>query len=429
MQGSHTSSISNSAGLDRPTLLLYLLLISLGWFSIYASDYGGTEETIPAFYDLSTRAGKQLLWIAMSGPVIIFHLLVNYRFYESFSYLLYGIGIVLLIGVLFLGKEVAGSRSWFALGPIHVQPSELVKYATVLALAKYMSPSQMRPNRPRNQLLMLGLMGLPVLLIIQQGDTGTAMVYSSLLLVTYRGGMSPALMLIGAYFMLLVVLVLFVQQLFLIAGVVAVSLLIAALVGKQPRRVFYVAVIAILTIGFVTGLEFAMQRLFKPYQYKRIQAMIRPDADPLGYGWNVTQSKIAIGAGGLSGKGYLQGTQTKFDFVPEKTTDFIFCTIGEELGWLGSIGTIVLFVLLILRIVQIAERQNSRFALLYGHGVAAVLFFHFSINIAMTIGLFPVVGLPLPFISYGGSSFIVFTGMLFTLLKLDIERKQVVSRF
>ena len=421
-------SISSSATIDRPALLLYVLLVGVGWMSIYASGYSSSEET-SAFYNLSTRAGKQLLWIVASVVLIAIHLLINYRFYESFSYLLYGIGILLLVSVLVWGKEVSGSRSWFEIGPVHLQPSELTKYATILVLAKFMGRLQLQPNRLSNQLWIICMMGLPALLIILQGDTGTAMVYSSLLLLSYRGGMSPTLMIIGTYFVLFFVLVLFVQQLFLITGIVAVALLATALLGKRIRRVLFVAATALLTIGFVVGLDFTMQRLFKPYQYKRIQAMINPEADPFGYGWNVTQSKIAIGAGGLSGKGYLQGTQTKLDFVPEKTTDFIFCTIGEEFGWMGSLVLLTFFALLILRIVQIAERQNSRFAILFGHGVAAVLFFHFVVNIAMTLGLFPVVGIPLPFISYGGSSLFVFTSMLFTLLKLDMDRKQVYSSF
>ena len=419
-------SISSSATLDRPVLLLYVALVSIGWMSIYAASYSHSGEAT-AFYDFDTRPGKQLLWITASLALIAFHFLLNHRFYESFSYLLYGLGIVLLLGVLFFGKEVSGSRSWFELGPVHVQPSELAKYVTLLALAKFLGRSQLRPNRLSTQLWVLCLMGIPAILIVWQGDTGTAMVYSSLLLVSYRGGMNPALIVIGTYLVLFFVLVLFVEQLFLITGIVAVSLLVVALLAKYTRWVLFVVLVALLTVGFVVGMDFAMQRLFKPYQYKRIQALIHPEADPFGYGWNVTQSKIAIGAGGLSGKGYLQGTQTRFDFVPEKATDFIFCTLGEEFGWIGSLVLLSLFVLLVLRIVQIAERQNSRFAILFGHGVAAVLFFHFTVNIAMTLGLFPVVGIPLPFVSYGGSSLFVFTSMLFTLLKLDMDRKQVYS--
>ena len=273
-------SISSSATLDKPALLLYLVLIGVGWLSIYASGYSGLAESTPAFYDLSTRAGRQLMWMAVCLLPIAFHLLLSYRGYDSFAYLFYGIGILLLLGVLFLGKEVSGSRSWFDLGPVHVQPSELVKYTTLLALARFLGGSQFQPHRLRDQAVLLLIIGLPVLLIIWQGDTGTAMVYSSLLLVTYRGGMSPAIMLGGTYLVVLFVLVLFVKQLFLITGIVAVALLVAALIGKRAKRAFFVAIAALLTVGFVIGLEFAMQRMLKPYQYKRIQAVINPEGRP-----------------------------------------------------------------------------------------------------------------------------------------------------
>ena len=415
-----------STQIDRPMVALYVILLIVGWMSIYASGYGGAE-TLP-FYDLGTRSGKQMLWIIGCGLLILLQWLLNYRIYESFAYLMYGLSIVLLLVVLFLGKEVAGSRSWFQIWGMNIQPSELTKYATILALSKFMSPSQLQPNQLPVQLRMLFLAVLPAALIVLQGDTGTALTYSSLLLLMYRGGMSPRLMVVGSYLVIFFVLVLFVQKLFLITGIVALALLMMALFSKRVQVILFITITALLTVVYVLGMDFAMQNMLKEYQYKRIQAMIRPDADPFGYGWNVTQSKIAIGAGGFSGKGFLESTQTKYDFVPEKSTDFIFCIIAEEFGWVGSVFVLTLFVLFIVRIVQIAERQNNRFALLYGHGIAAIFLFHFMVNIAMTIGLFPVVGIPLPFISYGGSSLWAFTAMLFTLLKLDMQRKEMISR-
>ena len=422
-----SDNVKSTASIDKTAILLYLLLIAVGWISIYASEYKG-EESQAMFYDLGTRAGRQLLWIMGCGVLILLQWVLNYRFYEAFAYLTYGVSILLLLTVLFLGKEVAGSRSWFQIGALSVQPSELAKYATLLALSHLMSPSQLRPNQWPTQLKMLLLASFPAVLIVWQGDTGTALTYTSLLLLMYRGGMSPRLMIVGMYVLLFFVLVLFVRQLFLVSGIVAVALLLIALFGKKLQSMLFIVGVTLLTIVYVLGLEFSMKHLLKEYQYKRIQSMIDPDADPFGYGWNVTQSKIAIGAGGLTGKGYLKGTQTKYDFVPEKSTDFIFCTVSEEFGWIGSISLITLFVLLIIRIVQIAERQSSRFALLYGHGVATMYLFHFGVNIAMTIGLFPVIGIPLPFISYGGSSLWMFTIMLFSLLKLDMERKKMISR-
>ena len=373
---------------DRPIIVLYLLLLTWGWFSIYAAEYDVLAAQRVPFWDLGTRAGKQLMWIGSSAILICFHFLMHYRFYESFSYLLYALGVGLLIAVLFFGEEVSGSRSWFVLGSFRLQPSEVVKYATIMALARFLSPSQRQPNRLSNQLCMFCLMGLPILLIVWQGDTGTALVYSSLLFLMYRGGMSPIFMLIVIYCIILIACVLLIKKLFLITGIIILALVLIALSGKHIRRILFIVLSAGLTIIFAMGLDFAMQRTFKAYQYKRIQSLINPETDPFGTGWNVTQSKIAIGAGGLTGKGYLKGTQTKFDFVPEKTTDFIFCTIGEEFGWLGTFGLLVLFVLFILRIIKIAERQNSRYAMLFGHGLAAVIAFHFVVNISMTIGFF-----------------------------------------
>ena len=414
---------------DKPASVLYALLLIIGFFSIYAAEYETISELQRPFWDLDTRAGKQLLWISLCVVLIVIQVFMDYRLYESFAFSFYILGIFGLIAVLFYGQEVSGSRSWLTFGGLRIQPSELVKYTTIMILAKFLSPSQCRPNQLKTQVSMLFLMGLPAVLIVWQGDTGTALVYVSLLLLLHRAGMHPTYMLIGAYLCILFVLVLFVDRIFILASIAIIALIALALVGKRPRKLAFVILSTGITISCVMGLEFAMQRVFKPYQYKRIQALIHPEADPFGFGWNVTQSKIAIGSGGFAGKGYLRGTQTKFDFVPEQTTDFIFCTIGEEFGWLGTVGVVIVFVLFILRIIQIAERQNSRFAMLYGHGVGAIFFFHFAVNIAMTIGLFPVIGIPLPFISYGGSSLLCFTLMLFTLLKLDTERKKVLPRF
>ena len=412
---------------DILAIALYIVFVLSGIALIYAADYEYGQTR--GFYEFALRSGKQGVWVLCSGILILLIALVSFRIYDSFAYVMYALCTVLLILVLVFGKEVAGSRSWLALGTWQVQPSEFAKYATLLALAKLLSGTSFRINSLKGQCMCYALVGLPTLLVVLQGDLGTALVFSCLLFVTYRAGMNPMVLFLLFYFVLMFVLVLLVSKWVLLVWLVALCLLALALAGKNYRYMLFIASFGVITTVFIMSLNAAMTSFLRPYQYERIQAMVNPGADPLGYGWNVTQSKIAIGAGGLRGKGYLKGTQTKLDFVPEKSTDFIFCTLSEEFGWIGAATLVVLFVLFIWRLITIAERQNTRFALFLGYGTAAIFFFHFTINIAMTIGLFPVIGIPLPFISYGGSSLWAFTIMLFTLLKLDKERHATPSRF
>ena len=422
-------NLSNTwSQLDWTTLFIYLLLLAWGWMSIYAAEYASPTASAFVWNDLSSRVTRQFFWIILSLVLALVIMVVHRRLFFSFSYTLYASSLFLLVVVLLFGKEVAGSRSWLEVGPINLQPSELTKYTTLLALATLLAPTQFRIGSLKNQLLMGLLVATPALLIVAQGDTGTALVYASMIFVMYRAGMNPTFILIGTYALVLFVLVLFVSRLPLIIGLVVLGSLVMAFVAKQGRKVFYVASTTVVSVVWVILLDTGLQGFLKPYQYRRLQLFVNPESDPFGYGWNTMQAKIALGAGGFAGKGYLEGTQTKFDFVPEKTTDFIFCTIGEEFGWLGSLLLVGLFASLIVRIVRVAERQNNRFAMLYGHGVAAFFFFHFIINTAMTVELFPVIGIPLPFVSYGGSSLLVFSIMLFTLLKLDMERKSGPSR-
>ncbi len=268
-----------------------------------------------------------------------------------------------------------------------------------------------------------------MILIILQGDLGSAMVFGSLILVMFREGMHPLILILGLGVIILFLLTLLVSQTVLLIGIVVVTLLALGLVAKSPPKIAIVLIAGLLTAGFIRSVDFILTDVLKPHQQKRVMSLINPNADPLGVGWNVTQSKIAIGSGGLTGKGYLEGTQTKFDFVPEQTTDFIFCTIGEEQGWIGSFLLVALFSTLFVRLIYLAERQKSSFARIYGYGVASILFFHFAVNIAMTIGLFPVIGIPLPFFSYGGSSLWGFSILLFSFLKLDAHRMQVLQRW
>jgi rod shape determining protein RodA len=261
-----------------------------------------------------------------------------------------------------------------------------------------------------------------------QGDTGTAMVFASFLLVFFREGMSPAPLILGILVGSLFILTLLINQTFLIIAVVILALVAAGLSIQEPKRLIAIAVITFVSIGLIKSVDYVLNDVLKPHQQNRVKSLIDPNADPLGAGWNVTQSKIAIGSGGFAGKGFLEGTQTKFDFVPEQSTDFIFCTIGEEHGWIGSSFLVIAFAAFLLRLIQLAERQKSRFSRIYGYGVVSIIFFHFAVNIAMTIGLFPVIGIPLPFFSYGGSSLWSFTILLFVFLKLDAHRMQVLIR-
>lgn len=413
--------------LDWGAIALYLMLVLLGWLNIFAVVYD-VQQSDQSIFDLSLNSGRQLLWILSSVILITMIMLIDFRFYDSFAYVIYAGVMLILIFVLIFGREIAGSKSWFTIGGFSLQPSEFAKFATGLAVAKYLSTNNRVFETLRSQLVLYGIIAVPVLLIMLQGDTGTALVYSSFALVFYREGFSPLLLGLGVALVVLFVLTLFIPQTYLIIAVVVTAFLLIGINTKKTRRVVTIGVAAVAIIGIVVSVDFFVTDVLKPHQQSRIKALINPDADPLGYGWNVTQSKIAIGSGGFWGKGFLQGTQTKFDFVPEQSTDFIFCTVGEEHGWIGSLLLITLFVLLLFKITIIAERQKSTFARVYGYSVVAILLFHFSVNIGMTIGLFPVIGIPLPFFSYGGSSLWAFTVLLFILLKLDAHRSQLLNR-
>ncbi len=413
--------------LDWGVILLYFLLVLLGWLNIFAVVYDIQQEG-QSIFDLSLNSGRQLIWISSSVLLITLIMLIDFRFYDSFAYFIYAGVMLVLISVLIFGQEIAGSKSWFSIGSFRLQPSEFAKFATALAVAKYLSTHNKVFDFLKSQVILFAIIALPAVLIILQGDTGTAMVYAAFALVFYREGFSPLLLGIGIAAVILFVLTLFLPQLYLIIAVVVTAILLIGINTKKTKRMVIIAVAAVAVIGVVVSVDFFVSDVLKPHQQNRIKALINPEGDPLGYGWNVTQSKIAIGSGGFWGKGFLEGTQTKFDFVPEQSTDFIFCTIGEEHGWLGSSVLIALFLLLLFRITAMAERQKSTFARVYGYSVAAILFFHFTVNIGMTIGLFPVIGIPLPFFSYGGSSLWAFTTLLFILLKLDAHRSQMLER-
>lgn len=411
---------------DWITVLVYLGLVMLGWINIYAAVYD--EETASSLFSLSGNAGKQLLWIGTSLLLILGVMMLDFKFYDRFAYLIFGIMIFLLIAVLATGTVVAGSKSWFQIGGFRLQPSEFTKFATALAVAKFLGQINVKLEKSKTQLIAMAIIGIPMILIVLQGDTGSAMVFGSFMLVYFREGMPALYYVVGIGVIVLFILSLLVSQVVLLIATGVLCLIVIGMSVKTPRRIVWTLIVGFFVVGLVTSVDFVMNNVLKPHQQSRVLSLIDPEADPRGAGWNVTQSKIAIGSGGFLGKGFLQGTQTKYNFVPENSTDFIFCTLGEEHGWLGSIVLITLFTVLLMRISVIAERQKDRFARIYGYGVLSVLFFHYVVNIAMTIGLFPVIGIPLPFFSYGGSSLWSFTLLLFILVKLDAHRMQVLMR-
>ncbi|MEQ8477378.1 MAG: rod shape-determining protein RodA [Fulvivirga sp.] len=414
--------------IDWLTVILFMSIAVLGWLNIFAAVYD--ESANQSIFDMTLNSGRQLFFMASSIILIIAIMVVDFKFYDTFAYIIYGVVVFLLILVVFVAREISGANSWLEIGPLRLQPSEFAKFATALAVAKYMDSAGFRMDRLGKQIVLFIIIGVPAILIVAQGDTGTALVYSVFVLVFFREGMSPMLLILGVAAAIIFVLTLLVpNHLYLYIGIAATAAIIILFIKKRTiKKIAVVLAGALIIAGVIRSVDYVISDVLKPHQQNRIKALINPDADPLGYGWNVTQSKIAIGSGGFAGKGFLRGTQTKFDFVPEQSTDFIFCTIGEEHGWFGSLLTISLFVTLILRIIYISERQKWRFARVYGYSVACILFFHFAVNIGMTIGLFPVIGIPLPLFSYGGSSLWGFAILVFILLKLDSHRMQVLVR-
>jgi rod shape determining protein RodA len=413
-----------STRMDWITVLLYGIIVFWGWLNIFSVTYDENQFIL----DPSINSGRQLIFIGSSIAIIMFILILDMRFYETFAWVIYSVILLLCVIVVFSGREVGGNQAWLRIGSFGFQPSEFAKFATALAVAKYISAVGFRMDQLRNQIILFAIIGAPMLLILLQKDAGTALVFTVFILVFYREGMSPFLILVGIGIAIIFILTLLVENEYILFGIIGCVWLIMLLLGKKKRkRITIITTAALMLIGTIESVDFVFNNVLKEHQQKRIRVLLNPDLDQLGAGYHVYQSKVAIGSGGFSGKGFLKGTQTKLKFVPEQSTDFIFCTIGEEHGWIGSFLVISLFVVLLFRVVFLAERQKSRFARVYGYCVACILFFHFTINIGMTIGLFPVIGIPLPFFSYGGSSLWGFTILLFILLKLDAHRMQVLD--
>ena len=411
------------ANIDTTSILLYLLLIICGWISIYASQY---NDDVSFAINITSRYGKQFFFIIIACFIGFLTLIIDWKFYYSLSYLMYISIILLLISVLFKGSVVGGSTSWFDLGLFKFQPSEFAKFTTALALAKYYNNIYFKKITLSDKIKTYCIILLPFLLIVAQNDLGTAIVFIAFILVLYREGLSGNILVFGIMIGILFVITLLVEKLLLISIIGVIILLITLFSQRKKKEIIALTSIFFICTSFIFSVSYIFNEILAPHQKTRINVLLGKEIDPHGAGYNLIQSKIAIGSGGLFGKGFLQGTQTRFDFVPEQSTDFIFCTIGEEWGFIGSLFFMILYVGLLLRILFLAERQRSNFSRIYGYSVATILFMHFIINIGMTIGLLPVIGIPLPFISYGGSSLIGFTILLFIFLNLDSYRLQIL---
>jgi rod shape determining protein RodA len=428
------SQESNQIGkLDWISVGLYALFVLLGWMSIYSAVYNPEAPLWifdEAFY--TSNAGRQLIWIGTSLVLIMLIFALDFRFFESFAVFIYAAFMLALIAVPFLGVTINGSHSWFKLGGITIQPAEFAKTATALLLAKYLNDPQVNLSKWMNQWRSALIIALPMLLIIGSNETGSALVFASFIILLYREGLP------GEYPGLLIALIaLFVSSLLLSPLTIFICLLVMASLfviilpiyqRRLPQTYVRIAGAIAIIMSLSTVVDWVVNHVLKEHQRNRIKVLLDPSFDTRGLGYQVTQSKIAIGSGGFWGKGYLGGTQTKFDFVPEQSTDFIFCTIGEEFGFVGVLAVIVLFLFFLWRLLYLADQQRSRFARAYGFGVVGILFFHFLVNIGMTIGLMPIMGIPLPFFSYGGSSLWSFTILLFIFLKLDAHRSDMLSR-
>ena len=409
--------------IDSVSILLYALLVLFGIVNIYASQFN--DDTSFAL-DISSRYGKQILFAGVSAFVAFIIVIIDWKFFYSLTYLFYISVVLLLIGVLFQGAITGGASSWFELGSFKFQPSEFAKFATALAVAKYYNNIHSKKVSLQDKLKTYGIIILPFLLIILQNDLGTALVYTAFILVLYREGLSGNILIFGLVIGVLFVLALLVDQIQLISILGGITILLFLLSRKKKNEIITLSGILITSVAFVLSVNYIFDNFLAPHHQVRIDILLGKKIEAHGAGYNLIQSKIAIGSGGLSGKGFLNGTQTRFDFVPEQSTDFIFCTIGEEWGFLGSLFFVSVFIGLLLRILFLAERQRSNFSRIYGYSVATILFMHFLINIGMTIGLVPVIGIPLPFISYGGSSLVGFTILLFIFLNLDSYRLQIL---
>ena len=402
---------------------LYLALVFIGWLNIYAAVYNETHNHI---VDLTQKYGKQMIFIIAAMLLAMGILIIDPKFFSQFAWFIYGFFLFLLVVVIFSGREVAGSKGWFAIGGFGVQPAEFAKMATVLALAKYLGTLDVSLARFRSLVIASAIILVPAVIVLLQHDTGSAIVFLALVIVLYRAGITGFIPLAFIVLPVLGILALVVPKLILAGLLLAIAGVFYFFSNRKLRSIMIISMVFLGSVAFIFSIDFAVNKILEPHQRNRIHVLLGQDVDLKGAGYNVNQSLIAIGSGRFFGKGFLQGTQTKYNFVPEQSTDFIFCTIGEEWGFLGSAVLLVLYMSLFIRVILMAERQRSRFSRFYGYGLASILFFHFAINIGMTLGLVPVIGIPLPYVSYGGSSLWAFTILLFIFIRQDSYRYDLV---
>ncbi|RTY86357.1 rod shape-determining protein RodA [Flavobacterium sp. RSP15] len=403
-------SITNN--IDWISIIIYAVLVILGWLNIYSSSMSSMQDT----YE------KQLIFIVLTIPLIFIILSVDGKFYEKYASIIFGVSLLTLAGLFLFGKTIAGQRCWYAIGSFTIQPSEFAKAATSLALAKYLSDTQINLKEVNRQIQALAIIFLPVLLILPQPDPGSALIYSIFIIVLYREGLPAWYVWTGFITILLFVFTLLLEPEYVILIGLAIIILVHFKSRLADRNIVLSSIIFALISGFVLSVDYVFDNLFKQHHRDRFNILLGKAVDLKGIGYNTNQSEIAIGSGGWFGKGFLEGTQTKGGFVPEQHTDYIFTTVGEEWGFLGSLAVIALFACLLLRIIYLAERQKTKFSRVYGHCVAGILFTHFFVNIAMVAGIFPTIGVPLPFFSYGGSGLWGFTILLFIFIKMDANK-------
>ncbi|KRB54263.1 rod shape-determining protein RodA [Flavobacterium sp. Root186] len=403
-------SVKNN--IDWISVFIYIALVTLGWLNIYSSSLLSTDGTYQ----------KQLIFIGCTIPLIFVVLFVDGKFYEKYASIIFGVALLSLAGLFLFGKTIAGQRCWYAIGSFTLQPSEFAKAATSLALAKYLSDTQINLKETNRQFQALAIVFLPVLLILPQPDPGSALIYSVFILVLFREGLPSWYVWTGFITILLFVLTLILEPYVVILIALGVLIIIHFKGRAVDRNIILSGILLVLISGFVLSVDYVFDNVFKQHHRDRFNILLGKSVDMKGIGYNTNQSEIAIGSGGWFGKGFLEGTQTKGGFVPEQHTDYIFTTVGEEWGFTGSLVVILLFTGLFLRVIYLAERQKTKFSRVYGYCVAGILFIHFFVNIAMVIGVFPTIGVPLPFFSYGGSGLWGFTILLFIFLKMDANK-------
>lgn len=410
--------------IDWLSILLFTILVGLGWINIYSTTLADSSQNL---IDLSTLYGKQLLWILLSFIIILFVVSIESKFYERFSSVIYVLSLLLLLGLLFFGKTINGQTAWYSFGSFSLQPAEFAKVAVALAVAKYLSGLNVNIKKFKHQINIFLILAVPIILILLQPDAGSALVYFSIFIALYREGL-PGIYIWGAIFAILIFMgVLLLGSILTAVITILVFILVIYFQKKQKRKIYKPILAGIVCLGFIFSVNFIYNNVLQPHQKDRFEVLINPDVDNKKSGYNLYQSEVAIGSGGLLGKGFLNGTQKQGKFVPEQHTDYIFTTVGEEWGFLGSMVVILVFVMFLSRLLYLAERQKKTFSRVYGYCVFGILFIHFFVNIGMVTGLIPTIGIPLPLFSYGGSGLWGFTILVFIFLKLDADRKKLGS--